>query len=287
MKNLIRNLHIMQLVKQLKNYKGKKYTMTTSAKFRSKKEIRRLETRKTIQDAFIKLLEKEPYDKVQITTIIEKSGVARGTYYSHFPRKSAIITSVMEDILSEMISNNTNTQTVDTEFRIILSSKIKNQKDRIRAKEYKDTHKRSKILEMLGYDIQKLEVDVEDYSFPIQETRYAIESILNHVYDNRERLQPIFEQQLHHFFLPAFEEFTFNSFKEALQRYNTEALDMNRLLYIINSMAGIIMALITQWVKSDYGQKLEDIIDTFAVIQSRGIVKALITFLREINENQD
>ena len=260
--------------------------MTGKTTQKSKKTQRKLKTRQIIQDAFIELLKTEHYDKIQITTIIKQSGVARGTYYAHFQRKSSIITSIMEDILSAMVSNFENAQSVDSEFRVILSSKIKSQKDQNRAKEYKDTHKRSKLLEMLGTDINRLEVDVEDYSFPIQETRYAIESILYCVYDNRERLQPIFEQQLHHFFLPAFEEFTFKSFKAALKRYNTEALDMNRLLYIINSMAGIIMALITQWVKSDYSQNIEDIIETFTVIQSRGIVKALITFLRETNQQE-
>lgn len=69
----------------------------------SRRERKKLETRRRIFDAAVKLMSEIGYDNVKIDDICELADVSGATFFLHFPTKSSLQTAFVE-VLSEQIS---------------------------------------------------------------------------------------------------------------------------------------------------------------------------------------
>lgn len=63
---------------------------------------RAIRTRKAIQEAFLDLLENTPFDQVTPLHIATKAGVARGSFYLHYPSKEALLEEVARDAIAAL-----------------------------------------------------------------------------------------------------------------------------------------------------------------------------------------
>lgn len=63
---------------------------------------RAIRTRKAIQEAFLGLLETAPFDQVTPLQIAAKAGVARGSFYLHYPSKEALLQEVARDAIAAL-----------------------------------------------------------------------------------------------------------------------------------------------------------------------------------------
>ena len=55
---------------------------------------RQLRTRALIFDAFSELLNKNKYNSITVQDIIDKAGIGRSTFYSHFETKDELLNAV-------------------------------------------------------------------------------------------------------------------------------------------------------------------------------------------------
>ena len=68
-----------------------KVTAIRPAEEPSRRERQRLETRERIYVAAIEEFQRAGFQRAQIETIVERAGVARGTFYFHFPTKEHVL----------------------------------------------------------------------------------------------------------------------------------------------------------------------------------------------------
>lgn len=68
-----------------------KVTALRNAEEPSRRERQRLETRDRIYAAALEEFERVGFQRAQIETIVERAGVARGTFYFHFPTKDHVL----------------------------------------------------------------------------------------------------------------------------------------------------------------------------------------------------
>ncbi len=68
-----------------------KVTAIQPAEEPSRRERRRLETRDRIYEVSIEEFRRVGFQRAQIETIVERAGVARGTFYFHFPTKEHVL----------------------------------------------------------------------------------------------------------------------------------------------------------------------------------------------------
>lgn len=61
-------------------------------------------TRKAIYRAFIEELREKPIEKITVENLLERSGVSRSTFYSHFKTKNEVMDSVADDIFDHVFS---------------------------------------------------------------------------------------------------------------------------------------------------------------------------------------
>ncbi len=61
------------------------------------------QTREWIFEALLLLLETTPYDKINITNITKKAGVARQTFYRNYKSKDEIIIKYLDDVFKERL----------------------------------------------------------------------------------------------------------------------------------------------------------------------------------------
>ena len=64
-------------------------------------------TKRSIIEAFLLLLQNQPYEKISISDIVKKAGVARVSYYRNFDSKESIITAYLNSIfkMDEEVDN--------------------------------------------------------------------------------------------------------------------------------------------------------------------------------------
>lgn len=55
---------------------------------------------KALQGALIELLEEQPYQKISITDLADRSGLTRSTFYSHFETKDQLLESIIYDVIN-------------------------------------------------------------------------------------------------------------------------------------------------------------------------------------------
>lgn len=68
----------------------------------SRRERKKLETRRRILEAAIALMSEQSYDAVKIDAIAEKADVAKATFFLHFPNKSSLITAFNEQVAEKI-----------------------------------------------------------------------------------------------------------------------------------------------------------------------------------------
>jgi AcrR family transcriptional regulator len=68
----------------------------------SRRERKKLETRRRILDAALRLMSNKPYDQVRIEDICTEADVANATFFLHFPNKSALALAYNEDVAAKV-----------------------------------------------------------------------------------------------------------------------------------------------------------------------------------------
>ena len=68
----------------------------------SRRERKKLETRRRILDAALRLMSDKPYDQVRIEDICTEADVANATFFLHFPNKSALALAYNEDVAAKV-----------------------------------------------------------------------------------------------------------------------------------------------------------------------------------------
>ena len=74
-------------------------------------DLRIIKTKKSIYEAFLKLLEKDSFEDLKVSEICELAMINRSTFYSHFDDKYMLLNSYINDLkdsLKEELSKNTN-----------------------------------------------------------------------------------------------------------------------------------------------------------------------------------
>lgn len=66
------------------------------------------QTRKDIQNAFLKLASTKPVDKITVKEIVEECSLNRNSFYYHFEDMSGLIESIIEDLFSEKYQTDLN-----------------------------------------------------------------------------------------------------------------------------------------------------------------------------------
>lgn len=86
----------------------------------SKQPDRRVQrTRKSLQDALIKLILKQGYDSIGVQDIVEQANIGRSTFYTHYASKDAVLIDSFKELEVELkasveaASTGTTTSTAD------------------------------------------------------------------------------------------------------------------------------------------------------------------------------
>ena len=64
------------------------------------RRIRR--TRDTLGDALIQLMQEQPFDSITVQHVLDRAGISRATFYTHFRDKDDLFLSDVEDFLERM-----------------------------------------------------------------------------------------------------------------------------------------------------------------------------------------
>ena len=64
-----------------------------------KQDLRVTVTKRMIQEALLKLLEKKPIDKIKINELCEASGVNRATFYRHYETLQDVLREIQADLI--------------------------------------------------------------------------------------------------------------------------------------------------------------------------------------------
>lgn len=52
---------------------------------------KRLKTKRTIENAMVQLLMEQPFDKISTVKLVEKAGISRSSFYTHYKDKYDMI----------------------------------------------------------------------------------------------------------------------------------------------------------------------------------------------------
>jgi AcrR family transcriptional regulator len=68
----------------------------------SRRERKKMETRRRILDAALRLMDDKPYDQVRIEDICTAADVANATFFLHFPNKAALALAYNEEVAAKV-----------------------------------------------------------------------------------------------------------------------------------------------------------------------------------------
>lgn len=66
---------------------------------------RQIKTRNSIFNAFISLLSKKHYNQITVGEIIEKAGVGRATFYTHFETKDFLLKELLKELFNHIFDS--------------------------------------------------------------------------------------------------------------------------------------------------------------------------------------
>ena len=72
------------------------------AKKKKKADRRIRQTRDALGDALIALMQEKPFDQITVQHVLDRAGVSRSTFYTHFRDKNDLFLSDVEDFLEHM-----------------------------------------------------------------------------------------------------------------------------------------------------------------------------------------
>lgn len=67
----------------------------------AKEDLRIIKTRHNIENAFISLLEKAPFEKITVKQILEEALISKGTFYAHYLDKYDLAEKIVDTALQE------------------------------------------------------------------------------------------------------------------------------------------------------------------------------------------
>lgn len=67
----------------------------------SSRDPRAIRTRNTIEGAFTELLQVKPFNKITVTDITARAGIARHTFYNHYETKADLLNYMVDSILDQ------------------------------------------------------------------------------------------------------------------------------------------------------------------------------------------
>ncbi|HFH1579687.1 TPA: TetR/AcrR family transcriptional regulator [Streptococcus pneumoniae] len=62
---------------------------------------KRLKTKRTIENAMVQLLMEQPFDKISTVKLVEKAGISRSSFYTHYKDKYDMSEPLLAALLSE------------------------------------------------------------------------------------------------------------------------------------------------------------------------------------------
>jgi len=87
---------------------GNTTTKPAPARAAAKPDRRIRRTRDTLGDALIQLMQDQPFDSITVQHVLDRAGISRATFYTHFRDKDDLFLSDVEDFLEMMGSFLTN-----------------------------------------------------------------------------------------------------------------------------------------------------------------------------------
>ena len=78
-----------------------------------------------ILEAIMLLMDEKPYDKITVSDIVEKAGIARQTFYRNFKDKDEVIVKYFSNIFNSELLTVENTSGKDNQDNIVLTFNIK------------------------------------------------------------------------------------------------------------------------------------------------------------------
>jgi AcrR family transcriptional regulator len=84
---------------------GKNPAGKASRKLRAKTDRRILRTRNTLGDALVALMQEKNFKQITVQDVLDRAGVGRSTFYSHYRDKDDLFMSDVEDFLEAVASS--------------------------------------------------------------------------------------------------------------------------------------------------------------------------------------
>src|SRR6516162_6182672 len=69
----------------------------------SRAQRRVARTKAAIEDAFVQLVLERGYERVAVEDISDRADLARATFYSHYPNKEAVLFSVFNRLIEDLV----------------------------------------------------------------------------------------------------------------------------------------------------------------------------------------
>lgn len=84
-------------VKKGKAEAAKRPAAKPSGKASARTDRRVLRTRDTLGDALVELIKEKPFDDITVQEVLDRAGVGRSTFYTHYKDKEDLLLSDVED----------------------------------------------------------------------------------------------------------------------------------------------------------------------------------------------
>ncbi|GMK40284.1 TetR family transcriptional regulator [Paenibacillus sp. CCS19] len=70
-----------------------------------KVDRRVLRSKEALKQSLLHLMEQKDYDAISITEIVEQANYNRGTFYTHYENKEALLGDLMEDLIQDLLKS--------------------------------------------------------------------------------------------------------------------------------------------------------------------------------------
>ncbi|MGE7984150.1 TetR/AcrR family transcriptional regulator [Solibacillus sp. NPDC093137] len=63
-----------------------------------------IKTKRLLKNSFIQLLQEEKLEDISITSIVERSGISRVTFYNHYNNKENLLNEIIDDVKMDFVN---------------------------------------------------------------------------------------------------------------------------------------------------------------------------------------